>query len=62
MGCFLHFIKAAKDLVEGGSAITLCAAPVGMGGSWGEDGNIIASLSSAGGLSQIPPPEVRQHQ
>ena len=44
---------------------SLCVPrPFGMGGSWGEDGNItIASLS----LQQVachgfPPPEVRQHQ
>ncbi len=51
---FFTSSKLQKISVEGGSAITLCAAPVGMGGSWGEDGNIIASLSSAGGLSRIP--------
>jgi len=51
---FFTTSKLQKISVEGGSAITLCAAPVGMGGSWGEDGNIIASLSSAGGLSRIP--------
>jgi Tol biopolymer transport system component len=43
-----------KISVEGGSAITLCNAPNGRGGSWGEDGNIIAALSTTGGLSRIP--------
>ena len=43
-----------KISVEGGSAITLCASGLGEGGSWGEDGNIIAALSSTSGLSRIP--------
>jgi len=43
-----------KISVEGGSAITLCDAPLGLGGSWGEDGNILAALSAAVGLSRIP--------
>jgi serine/threonine-protein kinase len=43
-----------KISVEGGSAIALCDAPAIAGGSWGEDGNIIAALGSAAGLSQIP--------
>jgi Tol biopolymer transport system component/tRNA A-37 threonylcarbamoyl transferase component Bud32 len=46
--------KLQKISVEGGSAITLCNATNPRGGSWGEDGNIIASLSAAGGLSRIP--------
>jgi hypothetical protein len=40
--------------VDGGSAITLRDAPIGMGGSWGEDGNIIAAVNAGGGLSRIP--------
>ncbi len=48
--------KLQKISVEGGSAITLCnaAASGGVGGSWGEDGNIITALSSMSGLSRIP--------
>ena len=45
--------KLQKISVEGGSTITLCDAN-GRGGSWGEDGNIIAALNSTGGLSRIP--------
>jgi Tol biopolymer transport system component len=48
--------KLQKISVEGGSAIALCDAGIGAlpgGGSWGEDGNIIASLGSSG-LSRIP--------
>jgi Tol biopolymer transport system component len=43
-----------KISVEGGSAITLCGGNNPRGGSWGEDGNIIASLNVTGGLSRIP--------
>ena len=43
-----------KISVDGGSAITLCDAALGEGGSWGEDGNIIATLNTNGGLSRIP--------
>ncbi len=47
--------KLEKISVEGGSAITLCDSGPGFrGGSWGEDGSIIASLSTNGGLSRIP--------
>jgi WD40-like Beta Propeller Repeat len=46
--------KLQKISVEGGSAITLCNAPTGRGGSWGEDGSIIAALSFTAGLSRIP--------
>jgi Tol biopolymer transport system component/predicted Ser/Thr protein kinase len=44
-----------KVSVDGGSAITLCPASATFtGGSWGEDGNIIAALVPAGPLSRIP--------
>ena len=46
--------KLQKISVEGGSAITLCNAANGRGGSWGEDGSIIAALNNTGGLSRIP--------
>ena len=56
-GSGLHFSPAGKlkkISVEGGAAIALCDAPNGRGGSWGEDGNIIAALTNGGGLSRIP--------
>ncbi len=52
--------KLQKISVEGGSAIFLCDAFLnvignfGNSGSWGEDGNIIATLNFTGGLSRIP--------
>jgi Tol biopolymer transport system component len=42
-----------KISVEGGTPVTLCAGN-GRGGSWGEDGNIIAAVNATGGLSRIP--------
>ena len=55
MGRFLlNGANLKKISVEGGSAITLCSAGTGRGGSWGEDGNIIAALNPDGGLSRIP--------
>ena len=54
--------KLKKISVEGGSAITLCNARSGRGGSWGEDGNIIAALNSLVAYRGFLPPEVRQRQ
>jgi len=51
---FFAGTKLQKVSVDGGSAIILCDAPSGRGGSWGQDGNIIAALSGTAGLSQIP--------
>ena len=46
--------KLKKIAVEGGAAVTLCDAAFGYGGSWGDDGNIIAALNFIGVLSRIP--------
>jgi serine/threonine protein kinase/WD40 repeat protein len=46
--------KLQKISVDGGAAISLCNAPYGVGGSWGDDGSIIASLNTSGGLSRVP--------
>jgi serine/threonine-protein kinase len=43
-----------KVSVAGGAVIVLCSVPLGMGGSWGEDGTIIATLNQTGGLFRIP--------
>jgi serine/threonine-protein kinase len=50
---FFDVGKLKKVSVAGGAVIVLCNALVGMGGSWGEDGTIIASISQRGGLSRI---------
>ena len=44
--------KLKKISVHGGTPITLCDAEGSSGGSWGEDGNIVASIKA--GLVQIP--------
>jgi serine/threonine-protein kinase len=46
--------KLKKVSVAGGAAIVLCNSTIGSGGSWGEDGSIIAALNQSGGLSRIP--------
>jgi serine/threonine-protein kinase len=43
-----------KVSVDGGAAIALCNASNPYGGSWGEDGNIVAALNNNGALSRIP--------
>jgi Tol biopolymer transport system component len=43
-----------KISVQGGAPVVLCPAPIEEGGSWGEDGNIVATLSNVSGLSSIP--------
>lgn len=47
--------KLKKMAVAGGEVVVLCNAPKGVGGSWGDDGTIIAALSVSGGLSRIFP-------
>jgi serine/threonine-protein kinase len=46
--------KLRKTRVEGGEPIPLCDAPAGRGGSWGDDGFIVAALDQQAGLSRIP--------
>ena len=46
--------KLQKISVQGGAAVTLCDSAGGATASWGEDGNIIASLGGTGGLFRIP--------
>jgi serine/threonine-protein kinase len=42
-----------KIPVQGGAPVVLCSAENFATGSWGDDGNIVASLSHDGGLSRI---------
>jgi Tol biopolymer transport system component/tRNA A-37 threonylcarbamoyl transferase component Bud32 len=46
--------RLKKTQIDGGKPVILCEAPAGRGGSWGEDGNIIAALDSQVGLSLVP--------
>jgi len=61
--------KLKKISLQGGPAIALCEVPLGGGGSWGEDGNIVAAFDlwlsrvpSAGGkpapVTQLAPGEI----
>jgi Tol biopolymer transport system component len=45
--------KLKKILAQGGGAVTICDAPSPRGGSWGDDGNIIAALEAISGLSLV---------
>jgi serine/threonine-protein kinase len=51
---FFALGKLKKIPIEGGTPQVLSIAPFPFGGSWGEDGNIIASLNSGQPLSRIP--------
>ena len=42
-----------KVSASGGNPITLCDAPVGLGGSWGHDDTIVFSAATGLGLSQV---------
>jgi serine/threonine protein kinase/Tol biopolymer transport system component len=46
--------KLKRISVEGGAAIVLADAVDSLGGSWGEDGNIITALDLNAGLSRVP--------
>ncbi len=46
--------KLRKVPVAGGVSEALCDAPGPRGGSWGEDGQIVAALNLRGGLMTIP--------
>jgi serine/threonine-protein kinase len=43
-----------KVAVAGGAPITLCDAPVGLGGSWSRGDMIVFSSATGSGLSQVP--------
>ena len=46
--------KLKKISIERGGVVVLCDVSIGIGGSWGDDGYIIAALSAANVLSRIP--------
>ena len=46
--------KLKKIPLSGGSPIDLCDATFLLGGSWGEDGNIVATIDSSERLMRIP--------
>jgi serine/threonine-protein kinase len=48
---FFAGTKLKKIAVTGGAAITLCDAPAGRGGSWGDDGTVTFTASGAPSVS-----------
>jgi serine/threonine protein kinase len=46
--------KLKRMEVSGGAPITICASTLGRGGSWNQDGTIVAALSYNTGLSRVP--------
>ena len=46
--------KLQKVSINGGAAITVSDSAADRGGSWGEDGQIVAALGMQSGLSRIP--------
>jgi serine/threonine-protein kinase len=50
---FFGEFKLKKISVAGGAVTVLCTSGVGPGGSWGEDGTIIAAINHASGLYRI---------
>ena len=46
--------KLKRIEVSGGTPVTICGSTLGRGGSWNQDGTIVAALSYNTGLSQVP--------
>jgi eukaryotic-like serine/threonine-protein kinase len=46
--------KLKRVEVSGGSPVTICDATIGRGGSWNQDGTIIAALSYNAGIYRVP--------
>ena len=46
--------KLKRIEVSGGTPVTICGATLGRGGSWSQNGTIVAALSYSAGLSQVP--------
>jgi len=46
--------KLKRIEIAGGSAVTICESALGRGGSWNQDGTIIAALSYNTGISRVP--------
>jgi Tol biopolymer transport system component len=46
--------KLKRIDVSGGTPVTICGSTLGRGGSWSQDGTIVAALSYNTGLSRVP--------
>ncbi|MGA2370139.1 MAG: protein kinase [Candidatus Korobacteraceae bacterium] len=46
--------KLKRIEVSGGTPVTICSSTLGRGGSWNQDGTIVAALSYNTGISRVP--------
>ncbi len=46
--------KLKRIEVSGGAPVTICGSTLGRGGSWNQDGTIVAALSYNTGISRVP--------
>ena len=46
--------KLKRIELTGGTAVTICESTLGRGGSWNQDGTIIAAISYNSGISRVP--------
>ena len=46
--------KLKRIEVSGGTPVTICGSTLGRGGSWNQDGTIVAALSYNTGVSRVP--------
>ena len=57
--------KLKRIEVSGGTPVTICGSTLGRGGSWNQDGTIVAALSYNTGISRVPAsggtPTARHH-
>ena len=51
--------KLKRIDVSGGAPVTICGSTLGRGGSWNQDGTIVAALSYNTGLRESQPAEAR---
>ena len=51
---FFAHAKLKRINLDGGSVVTICDAPAGRGGTWGEDEVIVAALNRLEGLVRVP--------
>ena len=46
--------KLKRMEIDGGTPVTICDSVLGRGGSWSQDGTIVAALSYNAGISRVP--------
>jgi len=50
---FFANAKLKKVPIDGGTVVTICDAPSGRGGSWGDDGSIVFTPNSSGAVTLL---------